>query len=231
MQCYGQPGVGRTPGFNSLVTPDRLQSLWDFYSCQFHGLCGNGAGTFGGGFPGGGVFGSRPCGEYCLNWGADWETAHEAALILWPGYDLGTCISSSGDCGIIDWTLAGVGIIPGGKGVSSLGKAAIKAGSKVLASRAARAGSQFTRSTLELGQQMHRAYKSDLVNGVTRFKEFVFNTGRRADFIDLEKGTIYELKPNNPRAIREGYKQLEQYLQDARAQFPDIDWTTVLDTY
>lgn len=96
---------------------------------------------------------------------------------------------------------------------------------------AAKAGVQFTRSSLQIGQQMHKAYKADLVNGVTRFKEYVFNSGRRADFIDLEKGIIYELKPNNPRGIREGYRQLQQYLDDARAQFPDINWTTVLDVY
>lgn len=100
---------------------------------------------------------------------------------------------------------------------------------KPLATRGA--GGQFTRSTLRLGQQMHRAYKSDLVNGVTRFKEFRFETGRRADFIDFEEGIIYELKPNNPRAIREGGKQLQQYLQDAKEQFPGINWRTVLDTY
>lgn len=92
-------------------------------------------------------------------------------------------------------------------------------------------GTQFTRSSLQLGQKMHRAYKADLVNNVTRFKEFRFATGRRVDFIDFEKGIIYELKPNNPRAIREGGKQLEQYLKDAQAQFPGINWRTVLDTY
>jgi hypothetical protein len=78
---------------------------------------------------------------------------------------------------------------------------------------------------------MHRAYKADLVDGVARFKEFRFSTGRRADFIDFEKGVIYELKPNNARSIREGTQQLEQYLRDAQSQFPGINWRTVLDTY
>ena len=78
---------------------------------------------------------------------------------------------------------------------------------------------------------MHRAYKANLVNNVTRFKEFLFDTGRRADFIDIERGVIYELKPNNPRAIRDGMRQLEQYVDDARKQFPGIIWQCVLDTY
>jgi hypothetical protein len=70
---------------------------------------------------------------------------------------------------------------------------------------------------------MHKAYKADLVDGVKRVKEFRFDTGRRADFIDFERGIIYELKPNNARSIREGTQQLNQYLRDAQAQFPGIN--------
>ena len=41
------------------------------------------------------------------------EIAHQAALLLWPGYDLGTCIASA--CSGYEWTLGAVGVIPGGK--------------------------------------------------------------------------------------------------------------------
>ena len=51
------------------------------------------------------------------------EIAHQAALLLWPGYDLGTCIASA--CSGYEWTLGAVGVIPGGKlavtGVKLLG--------------------------------------------------------------------------------------------------------------
>ena len=53
------------------------------------------------------------------------EIAHQAALLLWPGYDLGTCIASA--CSGYEWTLGAVGVIPGGKlavtGVKLLGRA------------------------------------------------------------------------------------------------------------
>jgi hypothetical protein len=44
---------------------------------------------------------------------------------------------------------------------------------------------------------------------------------------------IYELKPNNSRAIREGRRQLQQYLNELRSlpQFRDVDWKLVLEVY
>src|SRR5690606_6688705 len=63
---------------------------------------------------GSGRFGTGPCGEYCLSWGS-WETVHEGALIIMPGYDLGTCMSGRGDCSALDWGLAIFGTIPGEK--------------------------------------------------------------------------------------------------------------------
>jgi len=115
------------------------------------------------------------------------------------------------------YVLAAASLIPALKG----GKVA----------KIAEKGAAATKSTLQIGQQMHRAYKADLVNGATRLKEFRFATGRQADFIDFEQGIIYELKPNNVRSLREGTQQLQQYLRDAQAQFPGINWRTVLDTY
>ncbi|MDT3368956.1 MAG: hypothetical protein LIR40_09965 [Bacteroidota bacterium] len=42
-----------------------------------------------------------------------------------------------------------------------------------------------------------------------RIKEYMLPSRKRIDFIDLEKKIIYELKPNNPRAIKQGDKQLK----------------------
>ena len=50
---------------------------------------------------------------------------HEAAVLLWPGYDLGTCISN-GQCGKADWIIGILGVIPGGKGFALGGKAALR---------------------------------------------------------------------------------------------------------
>jgi hypothetical protein len=94
---------------------------------------------------------------------------------------------------------------------------------------AAKGGVQYTKSSLQLGQQMHKAYKVG-ANGV---KEFRLPSGRRIDFLDIKNGTIYELKPFNPRAMQAGQKQLQMYMQELQTmpQFKGINWKTVLDTY
>jgi RHS repeat-associated protein len=110
--------------------------------------------------------------------------------------------------------------------------AAIEHGGMLIESKlATKAVQEFTKSSLELGQEMHKLYKTDLVDGITKFKEFVLDSGKRVDFIDFEQGVIHELKPNNPRQIKAGLQQLQQYLQEVEKQFPGINWKTVLDTY
>ncbi len=77
---------------------------------------------------------------------------------------------------------------------------------------------------------MHKAYKAKLADGVNTFKEFNKIKGIRPDFVDFTTKTIYELKPNNPRAIKEGLEQLNRY----KSIFEEIygsGWKTVLDTY
>ena len=102
--------------------------------------------------------------------------------------------------------------------------------SGVSVGEAARTGTQFTKSSLKLGQQMHKAYKSGNVLKNVRVKEFRLPSGKRIDFIDFEKKIIYELKPNNPRQIRAGYKQLNGYLQEVESIYGS-GWKTVLDLY
>lgn len=87
---------------------------------------------------------------------------------------------------------------------------------------------------------MHKAYKADLHNPARGlFKEFVLPSGKRIDFLDMKNGIIYELKPNNPRAIAAGQKQLQLYLKELKSsamlekypQLRGIEWKIVLDTY
>jgi len=64
-------------------------------------------------------------------------------------------------------------------------------------------------------------------------------SGKRVDFLDVNNGIIYELKPFNPRAMKAGQKQLNMYLQEIQTpsillkhpEFKGIKWKTVLDTY
>ncbi|MBE0450723.1 MAG: SBBP repeat-containing protein [Clostridia bacterium] len=88
----------------------------------------------------------------------------------------------------------------------------------------------FTKSSLKLGQEMHKAYKADVVDGITKFKEYRLPSGKRIDFIDFETKTIYELKPYNPNQIKAGTKQLDGYLKEVEEVFGE-GWKTVLDTY
>jgi hypothetical protein len=89
---------------------------------------------------------------------------------------------------------------------------------------------EFTKSSLELGQQMHKEYKvEDVLEGIA-VKEFRGIPGIRPDFVNFSTKTIYELKPNNPRAIKQGYKQLAKYKGIFEKQLGGT-WKTVLDTY
>jgi hypothetical protein len=94
---------------------------------------------------------------------------------------------------------------------------------------AAKTVPQYTKSSLKLGQQMHKGYKV----GADGIKEFRLPSGKRIDFLDIKNSTIYELKPFNPRAMQQGQKQLNMYMQELQTmpQFKGINWKTVLDTY
>lgn len=107
-------------------------------------------------------------------------------------------------------------------------KAGAKVASKSAAKQASKAGVQFTKSNLQLGQQMHKSYHAGKVG-----KEFRLPSGRRIDFLDIKNGTIYELKPFNPRAMQQGQRQLNMYMQELQTmpRFKGIEWKTVLDTY
>jgi hypothetical protein len=94
---------------------------------------------------------------------------------------------------------------------------------------ASKTGVQYTKSSLKLGQEMHKAYKVD-ADGI---KEFRLPSGKRIDFLDINNGTLYELKPFNPRGIQMGTKQLNTYMQKLQTmpRFQGYQWTTVLDFY
>ena len=88
----------------------------------------------------------------------------------------------------------------------------------------------YTKSNLKLGRDVHKEYKLNEVDLITKFKEYRLPSKKRIDFIDFETKTIYELKPYNPNQIENGTKQLEGYLEEVESLFGP-GWTTVLDTY
>ncbi len=88
----------------------------------------------------------------------------------------------------------------------------------------------YTKSSLKLGRQMHKAYMANQVREGVRRKEYRLPSGKRIDFIDLEKKIIYELKPYNPRAIKQGRKQLKAYKKEVEKIFGK-GWKTRLHVY
>ena len=88
----------------------------------------------------------------------------------------------------------------------------------------------YTKSNLRLGRQIHAAYKvNDVIDGVA-MKEFRGIPGIRPDFVDFSTRTIYELKPFNPKAMQQGWKQLYKY-QNLFQQKYGGTWNIILDTY
>jgi hypothetical protein len=86
----------------------------------------------------------------------------------------------------------------------------------------------------QVGQLMHKRYMDEIADQVTKIKEFHLPSGRRIDFIDIENGFVYELKPNNVRAIAKGMSQLRQYI-DELGRMPEFshitNWKGILDVY
>ena len=73
------------------------------------------------------------------------------------------------------------------------------------------------------GRQIHQEWNY----GAGVAKEQVIGAGARVDGIDRVNRIVYELKPNNPRAIRRGLAQLERYLKILGEE----DWAGVLVLY
>ncbi|WP_229655121.1 RHS repeat-associated core domain-containing protein [Flavobacterium sp. LC2016-23] len=88
----------------------------------------------------------------------------------------------------------------------------------------------YTKSSLSLGREMHAAYKANLADNITTFKEFTGIKGIRPDFVDFSTRTIYELKPYNPNQIKVGTRQLFNYKVHFEKNYGGV-WNTVLDHY
>ena len=75
------------------------------------------------------------------------------------------------------------------------------------------------------GKKMHK----DWDYGPSVKKEVTIPGAGRADGIDYINRIVYELKPNNPRAIRQGWKQLNRYVNELEKD--GSKWIRILITY
>ena len=70
--------------------------------------------------------------------------------------------------------------------------------------------SGFTKSSASVGRKIHKGYKAtDEFNEA--YKEYRKIKGIRPDYVDFDNKIIYELKPMNPRSVKQGIKQLKEY--------------------
>ena len=81
--------------------------------------------------------------------------------------------------------------------------------------------SGFTKSTRSAGTQIHKGYKVCMPG-----KEYDKIKGIRIDYLDMDNKVIYELKPFNPRSVKQGVRQLEKYNQKL-----DGEYKMVLEVY
>ncbi|WNG61417.1 hypothetical protein F0U59_46945 [Archangium gephyra] len=80
--------------------------------------------------------------------------------------------------------------------------------------------------TTKRGRQAH----TDWQPGEGYEKEVRLPSGRRADAVNAEKKDVKELKPNNPRAIKRGEKQVETYRRELEEKRGG-QWTGQVETY
>jgi len=86
----------------------------------------------------------------------------------------------------------------------------------------------------QLGQDLHKLYKAHLHNpSKGMYKEYtglLKKYGIKPDFVDFNTRTIYDLKPNNIKKMRQYTKQLENYKEIFEKEFGGT-WNTVMDKY
>ena len=65
---------------------------------------------------------------------------------------------------------------------------------------------------------------------VFRFDRLDVFGGGRVSTVNFAEKHVKELKPNNPRAIKQGQKQVEGYRQELQAEHGG-NWTSSVETY
>jgi RHS repeat-associated protein len=191
---------------------DRSWSLWDYGSTS-------GSSSFG-----------------WLSWGTSpvdtggsfFDAISSIDLLSWDGFQAGLDVASialdaTGIGAFASWipdvVNAGISLARGdwfGAGSSMLA-AVPTVGTTVNVARVAAKGARhpIVREAAEYGRAIHKSYDYGL--GFAR--ELRLPSGRRADAVNLETREVLELKPNNPRALQRGQRQLEGYLDELEQNY------------
>ena len=83
-------------------------------------------------------------------------------------------------------------------------------------------------AAVQRGNAAHGNYSSALGGSYTYNK--ALPSGLRPDAVDFANREVRELKPDNPRAIAKGIKQVEGYRKELESIYGG-KWTAVVDTY
>lgn len=112
---------------------------------------------------------------------------------------------------------------------SGKSQAGVNGGAKAASAVAAPAKSGETTAT-KAGKAAHKNYGTAL--GGQYETEVTLPSGKRADAVHKTLPEVRELKPDNPRAIRKGQKQVDAYAKELEANDPlKRAWRGVVDTY
>ena len=146
---------------------------------------------------------------------------------------------------VYDVAAAALPIIPGGAGTiiktargADKATDAIKVTDKITTAIGTVNDSKYSRNAVsrvingetkytKYGRQAHKNY----MPGKDHEKEFRLPSGKKADAVSLERGDVRELKPDNPRAIKKGEKQVKEYVKELEKIHPDKKWEWHVDTY
>lgn len=95
-----------------------------------------------------------------------------------------------------------------------------------LAEKAAKTGGESSKAAR--GREAHKNYENTLGEGYEFNK--ALPSGKRPDAIDKENRIVRELKPDNPRAVRRGQRQVERYKKELEDMTGE-KWSSHVDTY
>ena len=162
------------------------------------------------------------------------ETGRAARdLLVDPPKTSGNEVTSGGVIEAASYVLGGLEIIIGGGPEDPVGDAAAVAtvrGGRALAAevRAVERGARnpVVRDAAAAGRAAHKEWNA----GSGFRKEVTLANGKRADAVNFETRHVKELKPDNPRAIARGEKQVEGYRQQLEKQTGE-KFTCSVETY
>jgi hypothetical protein len=97
---------------------------------------------------------------------------------------------------------------------------------QILVHNACGAANPTVKQAAAKGRELHKSWEY----GGNPAREVYLGSAGRADAVDFIRRIVYELKPNNPQAIRRGWKQLNRYTAELERRYGGT-WIKILDVY